>query len=109
MPVSGVGEIDARVLQAGEKAVDGLIVEDVGDDESAQLAAHFVAVAGLVETGARRGDDAGFGGELPVAVAQIERGQQFAYGEIAGSAEYNEVTGCHGVRGRPLGIRHCIS
>ena len=100
MPVLGVGEIDARVLQAGEKAVDGLIVEGVGGDESAQFAAHFVAVAGVVEAGAGRGDDAGLGGELAVTVAQIERGQEFADGEIAGSAEYDEIARCHGGRGR---------
>jgi hypothetical protein len=37
---------------------------------------------------------------LAVTVAQIEGGQKLTDGEIAGSAKYNEVTGCHGVRGR---------
>ena len=30
----------------------------------------------------------------------FERGIELAQGEIAGSAENDEVTGCHGVRGR---------
>ena len=73
-PVRGVGEINARVMQTGQKTVNGLIVEDVCGDESAQLAAHFVAVARLVEAGARRRDDAGVRRELTVAVAQVKGG-----------------------------------
>ncbi len=100
VPVGGVGEIDARVVQTGEEAIERLIVEGVLRDESAQLAPHFVAVAGHVEAGARRGDDAGICGELAITVAQVEGGKKLADGEIAGSAENNEVTRCHGVRGR---------
>ena len=73
-PVRGVGEINARVLQTGKKTVNDLIVEDVCGDESAQLAAHFVAVARLVEAGTRRGDDAGVRRELAIPVAQVKGG-----------------------------------
>ena len=100
MPVRYVGEVDACVPQTGQEAIQRLVVEGLCGDESAQFTAYFVAIARLVEAGARRSDDAGVGGKLIVAVAQIERRKQFPDGEIAGSAENDEVTGCHGGRGR---------
>jgi hypothetical protein len=51
----------------------------------------LVAVAGLVEAGPGHGDDSGVGGQLAVAVAQIQRGQQLTDGEVAGSPEDDEV------------------
>jgi hypothetical protein len=60
MPVVGVGEIDAGIVQTGEKAIECLRVKGVFRDESAQLAAHTVAIARHVESGARGRDDAGF-------------------------------------------------
>ena len=59
MPVVGVGEIDARVVQASDESVEGLLVDRVVGDESAQLAAHTVAIARNVESFARGRDDAG--------------------------------------------------
>ena len=39
-------------------------------------------------------------GQLAIAVTEVEGGQQFTDGEVAGSAKNNEVTRCHGGRGR---------
>ena len=84
-----------------QEAVDGVRVDQLGGDESAQLRLDFVAVAGLVEAGPRHRDDSGVGGELAVPVAQVERGQQFANGEVAGAAEDHEVAGVnHAAHGR---------
>ena len=38
-------------------------------------------------------------GQLAVAVAEVEGGQQLADGEVAGAAEDDEVARSHGVRG----------
>ncbi len=100
IPVVCAGKVDARVVQPGKEAMNGLIIKGVGGDEPAQFAAHFVAVTGFIEPSAGYGDDAGVGGELAVPVAQVQRGKKFSDGQIAGAAEYNEVTRCHGGRGR---------
>ena len=72
------------------------VVELVGAHEARELAADLVAVAGVVEAGAGQGDDAGLGGQLAVAVAQVEGGQQLADGQVAGAAEDDEVGGRDG-------------
>jgi hypothetical protein len=60
-----------------------------------------VAVTGLVEAGARHRDDSGVGGQLAVTVAQVQRGQQLADGEVARAAEDDEVAGVnHAAHGR---------
>ena len=57
-----------------------------------QLDPHHVAVAGLVEVGARDGNDPGLVGQLSVTVTQVEGGQQLAHRKVAGAAEDEEVT-----------------
>ena len=64
--------------------------------EAGELAADLVAVAGVVEAGAGQGDDPRLGGQLAVAVAQVEGGQQLAGGQVAGAAEDDEVGGGDG-------------
>jgi hypothetical protein len=49
--------------------------------------------ARLVKARARHGDDSGVGGQLAVAVAQVERGQQRTDSEVARAAEDDEVAG----------------
>jgi hypothetical protein len=60
MPVVRVGEIDARIVQASDESIEGLLVDSIVGDESAQLTAHTVAIARHVESFARGRDDAGF-------------------------------------------------
>ncbi len=84
-------DVDADVGQAGDEAVEDRRVELVGTHEPRQLAADLVAVAGDVEAGTGQGDDPGLGGQLPVAVAEVEGGQQLADGQVAGAAEDDEV------------------
>ena len=69
------------------------VVEQLGGDESAQLSVDLVAVAGLVETGPGHGDDSGVGGQLAIPVAQVQRRQQLADGEVTCAAEDHEVAG----------------
>jgi hypothetical protein len=78
-----------------------LAVEQLGLHESAQFSLDLVAVAGLVETGSCHRDDSGVGGQLAVTVAQVQRGQQLADGEVARAAEDDEVAWVnHGAHGR---------
>ena len=96
--VAGLGQVDADEPQPCQEPVDGVGVEQVGGDESAQFSADFVAVAGVVEIGPGHGDDSGVGGQLAVPVAQVQRRQQLAQGEVAGAAEDHEVAGVNAVR-----------
>ena len=89
----GLVDVDADVLEAGDELFGRLGVEVGGGHEAGQLAADLVAVAVVVEACSRRGDDADVGGQLPVAVALVEGGQQLADGEVAGAAEDDDVAG----------------
>ena len=76
-------------------------VEQLGDDESAQFSVDFVAIPALVEAGPGHGDDSGVGGQLAVPVAQVQRRQELADGEVTGAAEDHEVAGVvHAAHGR---------
>ena len=100
-------DVDADVGEAGDEAVEDGVVELVGAHEARQLAADLVAVAGDVEPGAGQGHDPGLGGELAVAVAEVEGGQQLADGQVAGAAEDDEVgsgDGAGEVGGRVQGM-----
>ena len=98
--VGGLGQVDADESQPRQEAVDGGGVEQLGGDESAQFSVDLVAVAGLVEAGPGDGDDPGVGGELAVPVAQVQRRQQLANGQVARAAEDHEVAGVNRGRGR---------
>ena len=74
-----------------------------GADEARQLAADLVAVAGVVEAGAGDRHDPGLGGQLAVAVAEVEGGKQLADGQVAGAAEDHEVARGHGDRAARCG------
>ena len=100
-------DVEADVGQAVDEPVEDRRVELLGADEAGQVASDLVAVAGLVEPGSRGGDDAGGGGQLPVAVAEVEGRQQLADGEVAGAAEDHDVGGRDGgraVRGGHRGL-----
>ena len=60
IPAIRVGEIDTGVVQPSQESIECLRVESIVRDKAAQLAAHFVAITGNVESGARGRDDAGF-------------------------------------------------
>ena len=91
------------MVQPGEEAVDDRGVEVVAGDVVAQgLGPRAVAV--VVDLGARDADDPEVVGELAVTVAQVERREQLAQGEVAGAAEDGEVAGVDGgdrVHGAP--------
>ena len=84
--------------ETGDEAVDDGLVELAGADEAGQLAADLVAVAGVVETGPGQRDDPRLRGQLTVAVAQVEGGQQLAGREVTGAAEDDEVGRRDGLR-----------
>ena len=96
----GRRQVDAGEPQPGKEAFDGLVVELVRRDESAQLGADLVAIAGLVEPGPGHGDDSGVGGQLAIPVAQVQRRQQLAYGQVTCAPENHEVAGVNRIGGR---------
>ena len=81
------------MVEPGEQPVRDGVVERAGVDVRRQRAADLGAVAVVVEVGAGDADDPGVGGQLALAVAEVERRQQLAQGQVAGAAEDGEVTG----------------
>ena len=98
--IRGLGQVDADEPQPCQEAVDGVGVEQLGGDESAQLGADLVAIAGLVEPGPGHGDDPGVGGQLAVPVAQVQSRQQLSYGQVTRAAKDHEVAGVNRGGGR---------
>lgn len=91
VPVVRLVDVEAHVLEPRGEVVD-LARRDAGD-ELRERAAHLVAVAGVVETGAGDGDDARLCGQLSVAQSEQQGGEQLAQGEVARASEDDEVGG----------------
>ena len=82
--------VDLAIVQAGEEAVEGGLVDIALGDMLLERAAGEVAIVVVGKIGAGGADDPRALGDLAVLVAVVERRQKLALGQIAAAAE-NDV------------------
>ena len=91
VPGTDVLDVEGHVVQAAEQAADDGVGELVGRDVLGEGPLDHGAIAVVVDLGARDADDPEPVGELAVAVAEVEGGEQLAEGEVSGATEDGEV------------------
>ncbi len=99
VPGPDVLDVEGHVMEATEQAAYDGVAQLVGRDVLGEGLLDQGPVAVVVDLGARDADDPEAVGQLPVAVAEVEGGQQLAEGEVAGAAEDGEVTRLDGGAG----------
>ena len=82
----GIVDIAGQIVEAFGEPVPKLLV-DRGGGELAQLGAHLLAELVVSHCAAREADDGEMLGKQAVAGEIVERGEQFALGEVSGGAE----------------------
>ena len=108
VPVAAVEHVEPHVVHTGEHPLDRGVVEQARGDVRGERVGDQCAIAVVVEVGAGDPDDPGVGRQVPLPVAQVQRGEQLAQRQVAGAAEDREVTDV-GRRGDRLGGTHAAN
>ena len=93
VPALGLVRVEQQVVHPAQQAAYDELVELVGHDGGPQPLGHQGAVAVVVDLGPGDPDEPGVGGQLALALALVEGGQQLAQSEVTDAAEDGEVAG----------------